>query len=156
MLHPVSDVFYETAFAGRVEARQRLVYHQHIRRFQQCTRQAQFLTLNRRQAAAGDAHFVTQTRLDNVITQVQAFDHIGDQVVYLLLGMRLSVGELSEEDIVLDRDARVVAGLVEKLDAEILILRKLMDFAARIENALLDGFGDQAQAMTCHDESERQ
>ena len=79
----------------------------------------------------------------------------GDQAVDFLLCMRLSVSELAEQDIVLDGYARVVAGLIEELDAEILALRDFPDFSARLQNTLLDGVSHESETMARNNQLER-
>ena len=103
------------ALLVRVERADRVVGDQDVRLLEDGARQRQLLSLGERQAGAGDAGRRLQPRLDDARPQVEILEDLADQVADPLGRLGLAVGDLAEQDVVLQAGADgVVLGAEER------------------------------------------
>ena len=100
-----------------VEPRRRVGEHQHVGPLEERPREPDLLARDGPEAPAPDPDLVVEPRLDHRGPEPEVFDHLRHEALDALRRPRLPVGDLAEQDVVLDGGGRVVALRVEELDA---------------------------------------
>src|SRR6266851_4040399 len=151
------DAFHHLALGGAVERRRRLVEDDDVRPLQQGAGDRGLLLLRYRQAraAAADAEF--EADADDRLAQAERVEHLGDDGGNPRRRRGLAIGDLAEEDVVLQRGGGVVTVNVEELDLRAHRRRQIVgEDLAGGEDARLERFVEQTETMTGDDHLEGQ
>src|SRR5262249_34320101 len=109
------------------------------------------------QPRSGSADMVVETDIDDRRAQRQLIEHFADDLEDAPCGVGLAVGDLAEQDVVLQRGGGVVAVGIEEFDLVLRLLRQLAaERAARLQKALLQRRVEDIETVARGDQLERQ